>query len=224
MTTCMQIRESIDRREPGEKEPPEITRHVATCRECAEYRAAADATASLLRELKTCLATSAGTDRAFEAFSARLRQSRRQAFFAIAGGTVAALAAVAIAARGDLTAVGALLFLLFIALCAFYVWWSSRDRTRWNPMGRTVDNFFGDWKAVLARRIRLTTIIASVVAAEIAIGGLLLLLRDPGLQGDGAPIFLGLGLVAGVGVLYTFLLELPELKKELALAEEGAGG
>lgn len=73
----------------------------------------------LFRELPSCLTESAQSGRAYEALLTRLKVSGRQKFWALAGVGVCTVAAVTIAVRGDLTAIGALI-LCANSLLKFY--------------------------------------------------------------------------------------------------------
>ena len=224
MKSCTEYKAIIDRH-PGIDEPQraELESHLDDCRECSAYKAEAETTSRLFRELRSCLTESAQSDRAYEALSIRLKESGRQKFWALTGVGVCTVAAIAIAVRGDLTAIGALIFLIIGLLCAFFAWWSSRGRSELHPLKQPAHDFYGDWRQFLKRRIRITTLVAGVVTAEIVVGGVLLLLQESVFLTEETPILVGLGLLLGIGVLHTFFQELPQLRKELLLVEECIG-
>lgn len=221
MKSCTEYKAIIDRH-PGIDEPhrAELESHLDDCRECSAYNAESETTSRLFQELRSCLTESAQSDRAYAALSIRLRESGRQKFWALAGAAVCAVAAVAIALRGDLTAIGASILLTIALLCALFAWWLSKGRSALHPLSQPAADFYGDWKQVLKRRIRITTVVAAVVTGEIVVGGVLLSLQESAFLTDETPILFGLGLLLGIGVLHTFFQELPQLRKELLLVEE----
>lgn len=221
MKTCVDYKGLIDGRpDINESQETELASHLQGCVDCSDYLANADRTASLFRELRSSLAASAESDRAFAAFSVRLKESGRQAFWAVAGAVVFFVAALAIAVRGDLTAVGGIILLSGGLICSYLAWWLSSGGLAMPSRKQPTAGFYEQWRRTLERRIRLTTIVTAIVSAEIALGLLLPAFLGRPLLIDGAPLLLGFLFVFGIGVAHTIFLELPKLKRELALVQE----
>ena len=120
----------------------------------------------------------------------------------------------------DQQGVGSVILLSGGFICSYLAWWISSGGFAKPSRKRPAGDFYQQWRQTLERRIRLTTIVAAIVSAEITLGLLLPAVLGRPLLVDGAPLLLGFLVVFGIGVAYTIFLELPKLKRELALAQE----
>lgn len=224
MKSCAEYKGLIDSQaDLDEVQATGLALHLEDCADCSEYKTEADKTQALFRDLHRSFEVDGRPDRAYQAVSRRLKESRRQMFLALAGTAACAVAPAVIWLRGDLTTFGGFVFLLIGSLCGFFAWWLSRGPLTFLPRSQREDSFYEDWRRTLERQIRITTIVAGFVSAELVVGVLLIALQDRPFLHEGATILFGLAFLMCVGVLYTFFMELPQLRRELALARDCAG-
>jgi len=221
MTSCADHKNLIDRYldlDPAQKAA--LDAHVATCASCAEYKADADKTMRLLRELKRRLAVSAPVDQAFEKLNARIAASRRQMAWSL--GLVALLGATpfAMLLRGGAPAVGIGLVALAIVAAVATVWAAQRDQAALLRITQRSGGFYDTWRSDLEKRIRMTTG-GAVLVSVWSIGFLFYSVLGPFGIVERA-VVLSAAVLLGWGGLHTFLVELRQLKSELALVKDAS--
>jgi anti-sigma factor RsiW len=187
--------------------------HLKSCASCAEYKADADKTMQLLRDLRKRLTPTDPVDQAFDLLSSRLAASRRQMVWALVLVAACVTAPFAMMLRGDLPLTVGGLLLLSLASAGGVAWQISREQSSMVRLTRRTAGFYETWKRDLNRRIRMTTGGAVYVAAW-SIGFLFYSVLGPfGLVEQ--LVVLSAAFLLVVGALHTFFVELPQLKNEL---------
>jgi len=215
--TCEYFRAFIDH--PGRASNDEheaLAEHVRTCSECTQYASTAAVTAALFDHARQSVSDGA-IESAYRRLIDRSGQERRQTWLAILMAVTSLLALVWFVSHERAINAGSVILMLWFLASVVYAWWTSAVARRLSGYDHS-SVFLAAWQRDLTRKINLTRMVAGVIGLEILAGALIMLFRGPPAQG--APILFGLGLVLGIGVLYTYLVELPLLKMERSLISE----
>lgn len=224
MKSCPEYKDLIDRYlDLDGSDAAELAGHLLTCSGCSEYKADADKTMKLLREFRRRMATVDPLDRAFDRLSSRLKSSRRQVVWTLALVATCITAPFAMAVRGELTMIVAVLLLFAGAGSGFLAWWGiSRDQSAMVRLTKRGDGFYETWRLDLERRIRMTTggaVFVSVWCIAFLFAAVFVFSAP-----EEQFVVLSAAFLLGAGALHTFFVELPELKDELALVLEASSG
>jgi len=219
MSNCNQIKTQIDRfTELDKQQRQNVQTHISSCQQCADYKAVADSTAGLLGSLGSTLKQMPSKDNAFKKLQQRAKKERSSTMVGLVGMFTSLFAGGWIYAQGDLKLVGAFVLLAWFCCSGIYVWWSSRKANKFGSVSSDLSSrFLADWKNELTREIKLVTVVASIISIEIFVVILSQILTS--FSEEGALILSSINIILAIGVTYAFIIELPALKKELALID-----
>lgn len=213
MKQCDAFQQIIDR--PVDRDPQqryELSAHLAGCRQCREYAAAAEQAMTILAPLHARV--SLPSEQVIDRVRQHHRSKRRQATIALAAAALALPALLWFVYLGS--PIAAVIVAAWLLLLGWRGWRSARKARSFDlrPDGNT-DDLLGSWRRELAWRVRTIIVLGPYMALEtLLITGLFLA------EGSIGPGIIAVGLLA-VGVLgfiaHQFLIRLPELLREQAL-------
>jgi hypothetical protein len=222
MTSCADYKNLIDRYldlDDGERKAA-LDAHLATCASCEEYKADADKTMRLLRELKRHLTVATPVDQALEQLNVRLAASRRQLVWSLALIAVLVATPFAMLLRGGVPALGLGLVALAVVAAAGLVLAARRDQAALVRITQRPGGFYDTWRRDLEKRIRMTTG-GAVLVSVWSVGFLFYSVLGPfGIVER--TVVLATAVLLGWGGLNTFFVELRQLKSELALVKDAS--
>jgi hypothetical protein len=213
MKRCDAFQQLIDR--PAECDAPqraELSAHLAGCRPCSEYAAAAEQTMALLAPLQARLLLPPG--QAIDRVRQQHRRRRRQAAIAFAAAALALPALLWFMYLGH--PIGSAVVAAWLLLLGWRGWSSARRARSFDlRRGSSVDDLLVSWRHELAWRVRTIVVLGPYMALETLLVAAVFLI-----EGSIGPGIVVVGLVAA-GVLgfigHQFLVGLPALRREQAL-------
>jgi hypothetical protein len=223
MSSCPEFKAQIDRSlDLNDRDREALGAHLVSCASCAEYKADADRTMALLRELRQRLTPTAPVDQAFERLSARLAALRRQTVWTLVLIAVCVATPFAMLLRSPLDPIGlGLLALCLVGACVL-VWQAKREQSAMLSFTRRTSGFYASWQRDLERKIRMLTG-GGVLVGAWSIGFLFYSVLGPfGIVER--LVVLCTAVLLGVGALHTLVVELRQLKDELALVQDASRG
>ena len=222
MTSCPEFRAQIDRcPDLDASSRAHLDLHLASCPTCAEYKADADKTLHLLRALRNRLTPTDAVEQAFERLSGRLAALRRQTVWALVFIATCITAPFAMLLRGPLPPTGFGPLALALAAAAVLFWAVKREHAAMVNLTRRASGFYSSWQRDLEKKIRMLTG-AGVLVAVWSVGFLFYSAFGPfGIVER--VVVLCAAFILGVGALHTFVVELKQLKDELALVRDASG-
>ena len=222
MTSCPEFRAQIDRYpDLDASSSASLDAHVASCAACAEYKADADKTLQLFRTLRNRLTPTDSVEQAFERLSGRLAALRRQTVWALVFMATCITAPFAILLRGPLPATEFVPPALAVVAAGVLFWAAKREQAAMVGLSRRASGFYSSWQRDLEKKIRMLTG-AGVLVAVWSVGFLLYSAFGPfGIVER--VVVLCTAFILAVGALHTFVVELKQLKDELALVRDASG-
>tara|TARA_Y100001934_G_scaffold273261_1_gene363232 strand:+ start:1290 stop:1919 length:630 start_codon:yes stop_codon:yes gene_type:complete len=207
---CEQSRRLID----ADSTDPALADHLDTCPDCRDYRVLAERARGLLERLESAEAV-ADPGEAFSALRARASRERRTTAYALAG-AVTSLTAFFWLLRSGWDS-GLLILVCWFVGSTVVAVWSSRVARRANRLARSSE-FLRAWRRELSIRIAVVKWVSVLVGLEslVALG----LLATGALAGPAPLLLLAPTAVLIAGVAYTWMVEIPVLRAELALLAE----
>jgi hypothetical protein len=205
--------------DPREHPIGDLADHLQTCNTCADYRTAATRIRALLNEFRTALSTPDPTDLALKSVESRISSSRRQLFWSLI--LIAACIAAPFGAMvaGRALPLGGVLSFLSVGLLSLALPWKLlRKQSVLTKLGRRKSDFYQNWRHELQRE--LLGIIASAVFASLFSVTFLFLAAFVSFPPPGNFVVLGVAILMGVGALHALLVEMRDLRNELALVGE----
>jgi hypothetical protein len=214
MTNCNEIKALIDDcRNINEKHKQELYAHIATCKQCANYKEVADSTAAILGSFHTALKQTSVDDKMLNKVKKQISKDRRKTYSGISIMVISLFSLLWFYSLGDMSlAAGVILSGWTFFGCVFSSM-SARKASKFSAVSQaTSSEFLVEWKKELTTEIRLTTFVASILSVEI-IFFIVNLSRD-NFASSQSLILLAVNAVLAIGVLYAFLIELPAIKNE----------
>jgi hypothetical protein len=213
MKRCDAFQQLIDR--PAECDAPqraELSAHLAGCRPCSEYAAAAEQTMALLAPLQARL--SLPPEHAIGLVRQHQRRKGKQAAIAGAAAALIVPALLWFAFMG--APVASAVVAAWLLLLGWRAWASARKARSFAPSpDRDTDDLLASWRGELAWRVRTIVVLGPYMALETLLVAAVFLI-----EGSIGPGIVVVGLVAA-GVLgfigHQFLVGLPALRREQAL-------
>jgi anti-sigma factor RsiW len=224
MTSCAEFRAQIDRyADIDASSRANLDAHLRACAACAEYKADADKTMQLLRELTKRLTPTAPVEQAFERLATRLAALRRQTVWGLLLVAACIIAPFAMLLRGPLPPGGfAGMLALAVAAAVTLVWGIKREQSAMLSLTRRASGFYSTWQRDLEKKIRMLTGAGALVAVW-SVGFMFYSVLGPfGIVEQ--LVVLSTAFILAVGALHTFVVELKQLKDELALVRDASRG
>jgi predicted anti-sigma-YlaC factor YlaD len=213
MKQCDVFQQMIDRpADRNAQQRAELSAHLAGCRPCREYAAAAEQAMAVLAPLQARL--SLPPERAIGLVRQHHRRKRRQAALALAA---AALALPALLWFVYMDApIAAAVVAAWLCLLGWRAWRSARKARSFDLRpGANTDDLLAGWRRELAWRVRTIVVLGPYMALETVVIAALFLA-----EGSIGPGIVAVGMLA-IGVLgfigHQWLVRLPALRREQAL-------
>lgn len=221
MTSCPEFKPQIDRYvDLDASSRTNLEVHLTTCATCAEYKADADQTLQLFRTLRQRLTPTDPVEQAFERLSGRLAALRRQTVWGLVLVATCITAPLAMLLRGALSPTVLGLLALCLVGAGVAAWQIRREQSAMLSLTRRASGFYGSWQRDLEKKIRMLTG-AGVLVAVWSVGFMFYSVLGPfGIVER--LVVLSTAFILAVGALHTFVVELKQLKDELALVQDAS--
>ncbi len=213
MKHCDAFQQMIDRPvDLDAQQRAELSAHLAVCRQCSEYSAAAEQARGVLAPIHARLSLT--PEQAIDRVRQHHRRKRRQARIAFTAAALALPALLWFVYLGD--PIASIIVAAWFLLLGWRAWSSARKARAFDLRpGNRSDGLLDSWRHELAWRVRTIVVLGPYMALEtLLIAGLFL---AEGSTGPGL-VVVGLLAVCVLGFVgHQFLVRLPALRREQAL-------